>query len=75
MNKSILEIVNIALGSVSGKTLTQQACKHHSLEGEFHVVAIGKAAASMAAGLYASCSEQVTRCLLISDSAYIKPWH
>ena len=70
----LLELAQHAIDTVRGDRLTAQAAGDDPFEPPLHVVAIGKAAAAMAAGVQRVLHKQVRRTLIITKRGHIGPW-
>ena len=70
----VLELAQHAIDTVRGDHLTAQAAGDEHFESPLHVVAIGKAAAAMAAGVQGVLDKQIKRTLVITKRGYVAPW-
>ena len=70
----VLELAQHAIDTVRGDRLTAQAAGDEHFESPLHVVAIGKAAAAMAAGVQGVLDKQIKRTLVITKRGYVAPW-
>ena len=71
---SVLELARHAIDAVSGDRLAAQAAGAGSFQPPLDVVAIGKAAAAMAAGVRQVLDEQIRRTLVITKRGHVAPW-
>ena len=69
----LLDLARAALESVRGDTLVEQALAAHALAGPVDVVAIGKAAATMAAGACRALGQRLGRVLVITKTGHLLP--
>ena len=70
----VLELAQHAIDAVGGERLTAQAAGGAHFEPPLHVVAIGKAAAAMAAGVQRVLDKQIRRTLVITKRGHVAPW-
>jgi hydroxypyruvate reductase len=70
----VLELAQHAIDAVGGERLTAQAAGDGHFEPPLHVVAIGKAAAAMAAGVQRVLNKQIKRTLVITKRGHVAPW-
>ena len=63
-----------AIDTVRGDRVTAQAAGDGFFEPPLQVVAIGKAAAAMAAGVQQVLDEQIKRTLVITKRGHVAPW-
>jgi len=70
----VLELAQHGIDVVRGDRLTAQAAGDAHFEPPLHVVAIGKAAAAMAAGVQRVLHKQIRRTLIITKRGHIGPW-
>ena len=73
-NKLILSLARHALASVAGDRVVEQAARACEFWQPLHVVAIGKAAAAMAAGVQRALPRQLRRTLVITRPGYADSW-
>ncbi|MEN8802546.1 MAG: DUF4147 domain-containing protein [Thiogranum sp.] len=70
----LLELAKCAIDAVGGERLTSQAAGDECFESPLHVVAIGKAAAAMAAGVQRVLDRQIRYTLVITKRGHAAPW-
>jgi len=70
---NLLTIYNAALAAVNGHDRVAYYLTRHHVDTPVHVVAIGKAALSMASGAYDILDEQISRGLIITKHGYDVP--
>ena len=70
----LLELAQHAIDTVRGDRLTAQAAADDYFEFPLHVVAIGKAAAAMAAGVQRVLDKQIKHTLVITKRGHVAPW-
>jgi hydroxypyruvate reductase len=70
----MLGLAQHALDAVRGDRLTARAAGDGLFEPPLHVVAVGKAAAAMAAGVQQVLDKQITRTLVITKKGHVAPW-
>jgi len=68
--KSLLKIYHAALAAVDGRRNVCDWLLSHPLESSVYVVAIGKAAAAMFAGVHDACPTTITRGLIITKEGH-----
>jgi len=69
----LLDLARVAIESVRGDRLVEEAATASALPGVLDVVAIGKAAAAMATGACRALGERLGRTLVITKAGYILP--
>jgi len=70
----LLGLAQHAIDTVRGDCLTAQAAADDYFELPLHVVAIGKAAAAMAAGVQRVLDKQIKHTLVITKRGHVAPW-
>jgi len=70
----LLGLARCAIDTVAGERLTAQAAGDDYFEPPLHVVAIGKAAAAMAAGAQRVLHKQIKSALVITKTGHAAPW-
>ncbi len=68
--KLLLDIYGAALRSVNGRRVVRDYLRRHPFDGKVELVAIGKAAASMAWGARDALGERIGRALIITKRGY-----
>lgn len=71
MGDYLSSLFHTALHSVNGRTCVSRAIKARQLQAPDYVIAIGKAAAAMVAGVYDSFPSSLPQCLLIINADYL----
>lgn len=69
--RDLLEIYQAALRQVNGRTAVRKALRLERLQQPFDLIAIGKAAAAMAAGVLDELNDQVQRGLVITKHGHL----
>ena len=72
--RQLIELFRQAVAAVQGETCVARWLKHHPLIGPIHLIAIGKAAASMANGALTVLPEQIDEGLLITKTGHCQPF-
>jgi hydroxypyruvate reductase len=70
----LLGLAQHAIEAVCGDRLTEQAAGDGHFQPPLHVVAIGKAAAAMAAGVQRVLDKHIKRTLVITKTGHVAPW-
>lgn len=71
----LLAIFNVALAAVNGCTCVRDYLSAHPLQGDVYLIAIGKAAASMADGALQSLREKIVSGLVITKHGHGGSWN
>ena len=71
--RDLLDIYNAALQAVEGRRVVAEALADDGPAGEIHLVAIGKAAASMALGAFDALGRRIRRGLVVTKQGHTDP--
>ncbi|MGD8591222.1 MAG: DUF4147 domain-containing protein [Gammaproteobacteria bacterium] len=72
--QQLKQLFHAAIAAVQGDTCVSRWLSHHPIKGPVHLIAIGKAAASMANGALTALPEQIEDGLLITKTGHCEPF-